>query len=463
MGFKTLYIIFNTFTKTEGMTGALKGLEFYASMCVLGFVLSVILIVVLCFLTSKLLKNLPKSKYFTFFVLMSVFSITTYFSLAYVERNFNVISYLKKENSNFIHDNYYRLDTSSITFDGNKKSNLILIFVESLERGYSNEEVYGENLIPILSSKLSEGISFNNFKKIQGAYFTIDGISAQTLGMPLLQLPDNFSMIPTDTYGAVLSNSPGIFNVLKNQKYQTISFMGTHGWFTNMSLFLEAHGIDNLFERNYFVNAGYELDDDTLGFYDSFRDDFVFNRFKEYLSTNLEADKNFAAMIQTYDTHFPNGFSPKNKRTHGDDNIKDAWLFSDSIVGNFLDWAKTQQWYDDTVIVVVGDHPWQDANNEFTNLTKKDQERQIYNLIIHSRKSNVNNSCSYSNIDMAPTILNALGINFKSVSTSGIESDSKLGLGVSLFSTDMTLVCRYGQETLRKELDRYSYFYDTLQ
>lgn len=456
-------IIFNTFTRTEGMLGALKGLETYVAFCILGFIASVSFIIFLSLFISKKLKNILIIKYVAFFLLIGVFSTVSYFSLAYVERNFNVISYLKKENSNFIYDNYYRLDPSSINFDGNKKSNFILIFVESLEKGYSKEEVYGENLIPNLSSKLSEGISFTNFKKIQGAYFTIDGISAQTTGMPLIQLPDNFSMIPTDTYGAVLSNTLGIFNILKDQGYQTISFMGTHGWFTNMNLFLEAHGVDNLFDRNYFVNNGYVLDDKTLGFYDSFRDDFLFDRFKEYLSSNIDKSKNFAAVFQTYDTHFPNGFSPKDKKSHGDDNIKDAWLYVDSLVSGFLDWAKTQEWYDNTVIVVVGDHPWQDASNEFTTLTKRDGERQIFNLIIHSRNSDIHNSCTYSNIDMAPTILNALGINFKSVSNKGQESDSRIGLGVSLFSNDQTLVCKYGQEYLTKELDKYSYFYDTLQ
>ena len=332
-----------------------------------------------------------------------------------------------------------------------------------MEKGYSNKDVYGENLIPSLSAYLSEGISFDNFQKVQGAYFTIDGISAQTTGMPLLQLPDDFHMIPTDSYGSVMSNTAGVFNVLKDQGYQTVSFIGSPGWFTNMNLFLEKHGIQVLHDRNSFVDDGYELNEKTLGFHDSFRDDFLIEKFKEYLTNQIDPSKNFGAVIQTYDTHFPSGFCPKEFKKHGEDNIFDAWLYTDYLVGGFLDWAKTQSWYNNTVIIVVGDHPWQDSNNDFSNLTKKDNLRQIYNLIIHSRAKKVDNSCSYSNIDMAPTILNALGISFRSFSNSGKQSNSKLGLGVSLFSDEKTLVCTYGKDDLINKLSKYSFFYDTLQ
>lgn len=65
-------------------------------------------------------------------------------------------------------------------------------------------------------------------------------------------------------------------------------------------------------------------------------------------------------------------------------------------------------------------------------------------------------------MDMAPTILHAMGIEFASTLKDGATSTAKIGLGTSLFSQEENLVCRYGTSGLTKLLQGYSDFYNSL-
>ena len=65
-------------------------------------------------------------------------------------------------------------------------------------------------------------------------------------------------------------------------------------------------------------------------------------------------------------------------------------------------------------------------------------------------------------MDVAPTILNAMGVTFSS-DDHGKVSHARLGLGRSLFDRGENLVCRFGAEGLTRRLGQYSAFYNTLQ
>ena len=64
-------------------------------------------------------------------------------------------------------------------------------------------------------------------------------------------------------------------------------------------------------------------------------------------------------------------------------------------------------------------------------------------------------------MDMAPTILNSMGVSFSSL-YQGKISHTKMGLGRSLYSDDENLICKYGQNELIKKLNERSFFYLSL-
>lgn len=163
----------------------------------------------------------------------------------------------------------------------------------------------------------------------------------------------------------------------------------------------------------------------------------------------------------TIDTHFPVGFTPVAERVKG--NHQEAIQHASRLVARFITWAKTQPWYADTTIYIAGDHQWQDGNNAFTKLTKQDPNRSIYSVFLNPERTDLKvRSCGFSAMDIAPTILNAMGVNFTS-DFHGQLSHAQLGLGRSLFDDGENLICRYGTEGLKQRLSEYSSFYNTLQ
>ena len=110
---------------------------------------------------------------------------------------------------------------------------------------------------------------------------------------------------------------------------------------------------------------------------------------------------------------------------------------------------KKQDFYKDTVIVIVGDHL---TMQEGFYPTKGEEGRYLYNVFIHSSVSGNNKNRLFTHFDLYPTTLAAMGAE--------IEGD-KLGLGVNLFSGEETLLEKLGYETLNAELVSKSDFYNS--
>ena len=74
------------------------------------------------------------------------------------------------------------------------------------------------------------------------------------------------------------------------------------------------------------------------------------------------------------------------------------------------------------------------------------KDRRIYNLFLNAPRPKTTNR-KFSQVDLFPTILEALGANIKG---------HRLGIGVSVFSDKKTLSEEYKRETLYKELSKRS-------
>lgn len=382
----------------------------------------------------------------------------SYYFLHSVDRRFHVVKFLKQEDCPFIENHYVTPDVTRATHPDGKKRNLIVIFLESMEAGYANAAVYGENLIPELESLTKEGLVIPGYRRTHGGFFTLDGISAQFLGVPATQLPINIhDMGNNRRFGGILKKSPSLFNVLKNDGYETASFHGTSRDFTHKGIFLKSHGIDQSFFAEDWKRLGYPLNEENRGNWD-YNDTFLMERFKEWLTTPKE--KPFAVFFETVNTHMPEGFTPAKYRVKG--NQQEAVRYASRLTGEFIAWAKTQPWYADTTILIAGDHPWQDAANDFTKLTRQAPDRSIYNVFLNPARTDIHpKACGFAPMDMAPTILNAMGVEFTS-NFQGKPTHALFGLGRSLFDDGENLVCRYGTDVLYRSFNEYSSFYNRL-
>ncbi|WP_455130106.1 sulfatase-like hydrolase/transferase, partial [Pseudoramibacter alactolyticus] len=162
-------------------------------------------------------------------------------------------------------------------------------------------------------------------------------------------------------------------------------------------------------------------------------------------------NKPFNLTMLTADTHFPHGYLCQNCYRRYGSQAADAVDCADRQVYDFVNWAKQQSWYPNTVIVIVGDHPRMD-NDLVAGISYYD--RTVYNCIINGARDtgeplNLKNRV-FTPMDMLPTTLASMGYRIKG---------NRLGLGANLFSNQKTLAETLGFDQFNKELAKKSTYY----
>ena len=116
----------------------------------------------------------------------------------------------------------------------------------------------------------------------------------------------------------------------------------------------------------------------------------------------------------------------------------------------FVEWLEQQPFYENTTIVITGDHLSMDKGY-FNRNVDEDYVRRNYNCFINAAvDTTFDENRQFSALDMFPTTLAALGCT--------IEGEY-LGLGVNLFSGKPTLIEKLGYEKFDRQLTMSSDFY----
>lgn len=340
-----------------------------------------------------------------------------------------------------------------------------------MESGFSNVELMGGDLLEPLRRWVEKGVSFSNYIKSPGGYFTIDGLSAQLLGVPVLM-----DRIGVDLHGkvrkiktrGVLSKACSIFNVLSDAGWQTYAYTGASGNYTQKESFFRSHGFQAVFCKEYWDGRLSECDKKMYQNKEwGYSDSFLFGEL-EGLLENIPKNSPFAVLLETADTHPPSGSVPDELRRYGD--VRDAFFYASQQVANFLDWASQKEWFEDTVFVIVGDHPWQDWEKaSFTKRTRKLKKREIFNLIINPCNDwlpgTYHIADGWSPVDWAPTLCEAMGVELNAT-LSGKRVNSAFGLGRSLFKVlegkQQTLIAAEGVEEFSNKVEEPSRKYEEL-
>lgn len=128
--------------------------------------------------------------------------------------------------------------------------------------------------------------------------------------------------------------------------------------------------------------------------------------------------------------------------------LANVLVCADNQIQDFLDWCALQPWYEDTVIVIQGDHTRMD-----TALVGDYEHRRVYNCFINADYDESMLDKDYrefTTMDMCPTILSAMGFE--------IPGDRQ-GIGTDLFSDRPTLAEELGMDYLQMEIPKNSKFY----
>lgn len=367
----------------------------------------------------------------------------------------NLFTYLANQiqQSDFIENNYVETKDVKLTFPENKK-NLIYIYLESMENTYTNKKNGGSNnqsLTPTLTKLTKEHTSFSNTThqggalSLNGTAWTAAAMVGQTSGLPLkINLSSN-GIIDLNNF---FPNTKTLGDILQENGYSNYLLLGSDSNYGCRKQYFEKHGNYKIYDLNTALEEKAMTEDDIVWW--GFDDDDLFTKAKEQLTEIAKSKEPFNYTMLTVDTHFEDGYLAKTCEKKYADQYSNVISCADSKIAAFLTWLQTQDFYDDTVVILVGDHLSMDTDY-FKDLPK-DYTRTIYNVIINSSATTkYMTNRKFSTLDMFPTTLAALGVN--------IEND-RLALGTNLYSKEKTLIEQKGYKYVLNELDKRSTFYN---
>lgn len=386
------------------------------------------------------------------FTIVSLIS-TTALAESYFKIKDYIVSYTQQTT---IYEDYY-VDPDSVSIKSpEKKKNIIRIYLESMETTYASKEVGGyqqtNNYIPNLTNYANENISFSNseslggFKSLTGTTWTIASLFATTSGVPFSFPVSGNTMNEHSSFGSGITT---MGDILKEQGYYQEFLCGSDGDYAGRKDYFLQHGFDEVYDifsakKDKYIPEDYYV---WWGFEDSYLYEIAKDEITE-LSKNKDQPFNFTML--TVDTHHIDGYvcdiCPKTYNKQ----LENVITCADLQIYNFIEWCKEQPFYEDTVIIITGDHPRMD-----TTLVSGAEylDRTIYNCFINTDKSerdlNLTNR-EFTAMDFFPTVLSAL--NFV------IEGD-RLGLGTDMFSGKKTLAEEMGVSVFESEIGKYSKYY----
>ena len=173
----------------------------------------------------------------------------------------------------------------------------------------------------------------------------------------------------------------------------------------------------------------------------------LFDFAKQELTKIAAQEQPFAFTMLTVDTHRTNGYVCRKCIGLWGEQYENVISCSSKQVADFIRWVKQQDFYENTTIVIAGDHVTMDEGYIDRNVSE-DYDRTVYNCILNSPvETAYTKNQQFVAADMFPTTLAALGCE--------IEGE-RLGLGTNLFSGKPTLAEEMGLEAFDGELMKTS-------
>lgn len=428
----------------------------YVGYCVPASILALLLIFILMIVLRK-----RRWMYHTAMAGILVCSVALagyYLNMAWVRLDIANYSENKSTYSTFIDDHYVDADDVVIRFPEQKR-NLIYIYLESMETTYADVENGGAfdiSYIPELTEIAQQNEDFSGSETaLNGGYsmpqttWTVAAMFAQSAGLPLSIPLENNQMNTQDSF---FEGTNALGDILQRAGYSQTLLIGSDANFGGRKLLFSGHGDFTIHDYNYAAREG--LIPKGYRVWWGYEDKRLFQFAKKELRTLSQQDEPFNLTILTVDTHREDGYVCEDCGSRfGDDQYGNVIACSSRKVGEFIRWIQRQDFYENTTIVVAGDHPTMDS--DFCKDVPMDYTRKVYTAYINSavepEKPELHRE--YTTFDHFPTTLASLGATIEG---------NRLGLGTNLFSSEWTLAERYQRERMEAELNRKSKFMEDI-
>ncbi|OIX90914.1 glycerol phosphate lipoteichoic acid synthase [Staphylococcus equorum] len=322
-----------------------------------------------------------------------------------------------------------RVEPNQEYFGAGKKKNVIKIHLESFQTFLIDKKVNGEEVTPFLN-KLSSGNAgyryYPNFFHQTGQGKTSD--SEFTMDNSLYGLPQGsaFSLKGDNTYQAL----PAILD--QKQGYTSNVMHGDYKTFWNRDQVYRHFGIDKFYDATYYDMSEENLE--NLGL----KDKEFFKESADYLAKEKEP---FYSHLITLTNHYPFTVSPEDatiESPNTGDSTVDGYVqtarYLDESLEEFVNELKKKGLYEDSVIMIYGDHYGISENHnkamekllgeEITPAKFTDLNRTGFWLKIPGKEGAVDETYA-GQADVMPTLLHLMGIDTKNYLMMGTDMLSK--------------------------------------
>ena len=365
---------------------------------------------------------------------------------------FNLSKYILKElkgSTTFYEENYISPKDVSFTFPEHKK-NLIFIYLESTEAEISSHAKEGINLIPELTELAKNNLSFSNSDdiggqmQVTGTTHSIASVCCTHLGLPLLMdigtnLYENTENFFKATYG--------LGDILKEGGYNCLFCIGSQTAYGGLDNLLKNHSFE-VKDIEYYKKIG-KVPEDYFVWW-GIEDIKMVETAKEELTKISSQGKPFAFSVFFEDTHFPSGYFDEECENRYPKQIHNVFVNMSRRINNFVNWIKEQPFYQNSIIVILGDHLYK--GDDLYDDNRPMSKRHAYNAFINTGKSDEHSkNRDFCTFDYFPTIIDCLDIKYNA---------DGLGLGRSLLTGKLTLLEQLGsKEKLEDAITSKSNFY----
>lgn len=365
----------------------------------------VILLVVVLYFMNKYIKIKNNKIRYTIITLCCIFLITPY---SLVNR-FSIVLYKILYNPSYTksHQELFKeitgkdfIEKENIKIENTNNKNLVLIFLESFEQNFLNEEKLKE-VAPNLRKLTNQGEYYYNIEQIEGSSWTMAGIHTTLCGTPEIYSVRRNKLFKTVT----ISNLTCFSDVLNKAGYNQVYLGGEFKTFAGKSYFLELHGYNQVYGDKEVFKEMNVKEEDKWGW--GAKDHEVFELAKKKYVELSNQNKPFNLTISTLAPHAPEGIFDKRCRNTTDNSTLNAVQCDDDLLIDFINFLKQQSNYKNTIVVILPDHLLMASNA--SDILENIGNRKLYTLFLNTGKiEKIDNKILYT--DIARIILNKLDI-----------------------------------------------------
>jgi phosphoglycerol transferase MdoB-like AlkP superfamily enzyme len=278
----------------------------------------------------------------------------------------------------------------------------VIILEESLGAQFVSSSG-GLPLTPEIDKLNTEGWAFKNLYATGTR--SVRGIEAVITG---------FTPTPARAVVKLDKSQHGFFtiaNLLERNNYTTQFIYGGESHFDNMKGFFLGNGFSDIVDFKDIKNPQF------VGSWGA-SDEDLFNQADIELNKLHKGDKPFLSFIFSSSNHdpfeIPSGkitplaYSPAQLAQYDSKELlrHQAIQYADYALGKFIDQAKKQPYWQDTIFIIVADHDARALGNDLVPI----KNFHIPGVILNSGNKHLSDERIVSQIDLAPTLLSLMGV-----------------------------------------------------